>query len=95
MFQLLFLPFIIFENIVGGIAMSLNLPPPPQFFSQIEGSRQRLALPSPKNFIKGAEEVLPPLPKLGTSYENEETWEWQDYRGRERKITVHRNARER
>ena len=44
---------------------------------------------------------LPPLPKLpgplsmGSTYDNEETWEWEDYKGRQRKITVHRHAQER
>lgn len=36
----------------------------------------------------------PTLPFAGGSYTNEETWEWVDYKGRERKIVVHRNARE-
>ena len=29
----------------------------------------------------------------GQKVENEETWEWTDYRGQKRSITVHRNVR--
>lgn len=39
---------------------------------------------------------LPTLPftsDIETSYLNEEIWEWTDYRGRDRKITVTRNAK--
>lgn len=39
---------------------------------------------------------LPALPFLGnleSSYENEEEWNWIDWKGRERKITVTRKAK--
>lgn len=80
---ILFLPFILFEGFIGGIAQSLNIAPPPQFFTQLS-SGQGLLPPPPQEFIKGME----------TSYSNEETWEWEDWRGRNRSITVHRHARE-
>jgi len=50
-------------------------------------------------WLQGTESFLPELPSLPfmsspeTSYENEEIWEWKDYRGRDRKITVTRHAR--
>jgi hypothetical protein len=47
-------------------------------------SQQGAALPpAPFQFIKGPE----------ASYDNEETWEWEDWRGRKRSITVKRKAR--
>ena len=33
-------------------------------------------------------------PSQGSTYSNKETWVWTDWRGRERSITVYRNARE-
>ena len=37
---------------------------------------------------------LPRLPgPLSSTYDNEETWQWQDYKGRDRKITVTRHAK--
>lgn len=54
MFNILFLPFILFEGFIGSVANSLNLPPPPQVFSQLgSGESQGLpSLPLPREFIR-------------------------------------------
>ena len=61
-------------------------PPLPRFLNirwpSLQGGQQGLALPS-----------LPFLGGLESSYDNEEIWEWQDYKGRQRRITVTRHAK--
>lgn len=63
----------------------LSVVAPNSLEAQILGSQQQsLSLPpSPFQFIKGPE----------ATYENEETIEWEDWKGRKRKITVHRKAK--
>lgn len=51
--NLLFLPFILFENLISSIARSLNIEPPPQIFSQL-GQGQRLLPPPPQEFFRSA-----------------------------------------
>ena len=85
------------EGLFSLLPMPFWLGPPLPAFLKIHwpwvGQDQSQSV-APLNFIKGIGEALPSLPKMATQYENTEQWTWVDYRGRERKITVHRNARQ-
>jgi hypothetical protein len=55
MVNILFLPFVVFENLISSIANGFNLPQPPQIFSQLsQGQGQGLLPPAPHEFIKGS-----------------------------------------
>lgn len=54
MVNILFLPFILFEGFISSIARSLNLEPPPQFFSQLGASQGLPQLPQIQEFIRSA-----------------------------------------
>lgn len=57
--------------------------------------REVIARPNPGGATNS---IFPSLPKLTppgmtSAYQNEEIWEWKDYKGRDRKIVVHRDAK--
>ena len=70
-------------------------PPFPRFMGirwpwieqQAVASKERQSLSLLRNL------QLPPGPFSASTYDNEETWEFVDWRGRDRKITVKRHAR--
>lgn len=82
---ILFLPFIIFEGFIGGIARSLNLAPPPQVFTQLSSGQGQSfpQLPPVHNFISS-----PSISNI-----EEETVE-RDERGFVIRRVIKRNVRE-
>ena len=83
--NILFLPFILFENLIGSIASSLNIAPPPQIFTQLSSGQGQppLQLPQVRNFISN----------LSISNEEVETVE-RDERGFVIRRVISRNIRE-
>jgi len=54
---LIFLPFILFEGVIDGVARQLNLPPPPKPFTQLTYSQRSLPHRSVPSYSLHNEEI--------------------------------------